>query len=218
MAAGLHFGDATLDPHARQLWRAGTDVHLSPKAFDLLLLLIERRPNAVGKDEIRKRLWPDTFVSDANLPSLIAEIREALKDDAREQKIVRTLHGFGYAFGAAVRETARETDRPAAYLVADKCRVALLAGETVIGRDGDGVTVVESSTVSRRHARIIIEAGRAQIEDLASKNGTYVNDVRLARPNALTDGDRVRFGSLLFTFRRASAASSTQTHSSGADR
>lgn len=97
---GLQFDDLTFDPDTRQLWIGKNEVRLSPKAFDLLALLIAQRPKAVSKNDIREHLWPGTFVSDSSLPSLISEIREAIADHRRKPGLLRTLHGFGYAFQA----------------------------------------------------------------------------------------------------------------------
>ena len=92
------FDDLTFDPDTRQIWIGRKEVRLSPKAFDLLALLVARRPKAVSKADIREHLWPATFVSDSNLPSLISEIRDAIGDHRRKPGLLRTLHGFGYAF------------------------------------------------------------------------------------------------------------------------
>src|SRR5689334_2657197 len=75
-------GDFTLDEDTRQLLAKGDEVHLSPKAFDLLALLVANRDRAVSKAEFQERLWPSTFVEETNLASLVAEIRRALSDDA----------------------------------------------------------------------------------------------------------------------------------------
>jgi pSer/pThr/pTyr-binding forkhead associated (FHA) protein len=72
---------------------------------------------------------------------------------------------------------------------------------------------VKSSTVSRRHARISLDADGVVIEDLGSKNGTYVNDRRVSEPTPVANGDQVRIGSLLFTFKQSSDGTSTATHS-----
>ena len=96
------FGPFVLDSASRQLLREGRGVPLSPKAFDLLILLVENRPRALTKGELHERLWPDTFVVDANLSNLVAELREALEDNAREPRFVRTVHRYGYAFAAEV--------------------------------------------------------------------------------------------------------------------
>src|SRR5262245_65964049 len=112
----FEFDDLTFDSDARQLWSGGNEVRLSPKAFDLLALLIARRPKAVSKADIREHLWPGTFVSDSNLPSLVSEIRDAIADHRREPGLLRTLHGFGYAFqaeqGAATGQLTPARDVP----------------------------------------------------------------------------------------------------------
>ena len=101
----LLFGDCTFDSEARTLQRGGESVRLSGKAFQLLELLLAARPNPVAKDDLFAKLWPDTFVSEANLASLVKEIRAAIGDDARAPRFVRTAHRFGYAFSGPVTET-----------------------------------------------------------------------------------------------------------------
>lgn len=218
----LEFDDVSFDPDSRQVHRAGEDVHLSVKAFDLLRLLIERRPNVVSKADIHADLWPDTFVSTANLPTLIAEVRDALGDDARNPRFVRTVHRLGYAFSGTVRggapAPAGTSPAPRGWLIGDQGRFALLTGENIIGREGSDVIVLHSPTVSRRHARLIVDDGGVTVEDLDSKNGTFVNDARVSSaPLPVSDGDRVRIGSLLMTFRRAGLASSTLSASTSTD-
>jgi TolB-like protein/Tfp pilus assembly protein PilF len=101
----LLFGDCTFDSEARTLVRGAETVRLSGKAFQLLELLLAARPNPVSKTDLFAKLWPDTFVSEANLASLIKEIRAAIDDDARAPRFVRTAHRFGYAFSGPVTET-----------------------------------------------------------------------------------------------------------------
>jgi DNA-binding winged helix-turn-helix (wHTH) protein len=210
----LQIGNLTFDSDTRQVWLAATEVRLSPKAFDLLALLIDRRPRAVSKADIRAHLWPGTFVSDSSLPSLVSEIRVAIGDARRKPGLVRTVHRFGYAFQAEPPERAPVVG-PTAWLLSTSANVALDPGETILGREGEGVLPVKSTTVSRRHARIVIDAGGAMIEDLGSKNGTYVNDRRVNKRTPIVDGDQVRVGSVLFTFRRSQLSSSTETQTSG---
>src|SRR5262245_34735025 len=213
----LEFDDVIFDAECRQLWIGGQEARLSPKAFDLLALLIARQPNAVSKSEIHDHLWPGTFVSDSNLPSLASEIREALRDRDRARRLIRTLHGRGYSFQAPGAESSRHelAHRSAdGWLVGATDEIALFAGENVLGREGPGVTLLKASAVSRRHARIVIDADRVVVEDLGSKNGTYVNDRRVNAPTPVVDGDQVRIGSLLFTFHRPQPGGSTQTLSS----
>ena len=213
----LQFDDLTFDDDTRQLWVRGEEIRLSPKAFDLLALLIARRPNAVSKTDIRGQLWPRTFVSDSSLPSLVSEIRDAIGDSRRKPGLVRTVHRFGYAFQAESapmpHQAAAAISGPNAWLLGRTAEVALLPGENVLGREGDGIILMKSSTVSRRHARIVINAKGALIEDLKSKNGTFVNDRRVSGPTPVAEGDQVRIGSLLFTFRRSQGSQSTETQS-----
>ena len=213
----LQFDDLTVDDDTRQLWVRGEEIRLSPKAFDLLALLVARRPNAVSKADIRGQLWPRTFVSDSSLPSLVSEIREAIGDSRQKPGLVRTVHRFGYAFQAESapmpHQAAAALSGPNAWLLGRTAEVALLPGENVLGREGDGIILMKSSTVSRRHARIVINAKGALIEDLKSKNGTFVNDRRVSGPTPVAEGDQVRIGSLLFTFRRSPGSQSTETQS-----
>jgi DNA-binding winged helix-turn-helix (wHTH) protein len=95
----LRFSELVFDSDARRLIRGGEPVHLEPKAFELLELLLERRPAAVAKAAIRDRLWPRTFVSESSLTTLAAQLRKALGEDGAR---IRTVHGFGYAFDREV--------------------------------------------------------------------------------------------------------------------
>jgi DNA-binding winged helix-turn-helix (wHTH) protein len=194
------FGGFTLDDGTRELRRAGVALRIEPKAFELLALLLRERPRALAKDEIHARLWPDTVVSESHLSSLVAEARRALDDDPRRPAFIRTVHGFGYAFcGAAV-----EIDRvllPRLRLVAEDREYVLAEGVNLIGRGADALVRVDEPTVSRHHARIVVAAGRARLEDLASKNGTRLGGVAIAKPAPLADGDEIGVGSATFVFR-----------------
>lgn len=192
----LQFDDLTFDSETRQVWSARKEVRLSPKAFDLLALLIERRPKAVSKADIREHLWPGTFVSDSSLPSLVSEIREAIADHRRKPGLLRTLHGFGYAFqaepGVPPPSNAPANDAANGWLIGSTEEVSLLPGENVIGREGEGVVVVKSSTVSRRHARIAIGTSAAVVEDLGARTApTSTTGVSMRRHRSSTE---IRFG------------------------
>jgi TolB-like protein/DNA-binding winged helix-turn-helix (wHTH) protein/Tfp pilus assembly protein PilF len=103
-----HFGDFTLDESRRQLLRDGEAIHLPPKAFQLLSILIEESPRAVSKKDLQERLWPDTFVTEGNLATAVADLRSALGDDRREPRFIRTLYGFGYSFAAPTTEASSQ--------------------------------------------------------------------------------------------------------------
>jgi DNA-binding winged helix-turn-helix (wHTH) protein len=211
----ISFGPFTLDERARQLRRGTQPVHLSPKAFDLLALLVHRRPEAISKSEVHEQLWRDTFVSDVNLAVLIGEIRTALDDDARHPQFVRTVQRFGYAFSGTVAEV-RRTRAPGlghamCWLALGAERAALSNGENLVGRDPSADVRVDAVGVSRRHAMIVVGDHEVTLHDLSSKNGTYIDDVRVTSPMTLTDGIEVRFGPAVACFRRAAGMTSTQT-------
>jgi len=208
------FGDFAIDEETRQFWRAGVDHHLSPKAFDLLTALIRARPRVLTKAELHASLWPDTFVTDASLATLVAEIRGAVDERASGSRIVRTVHRRGYAFAAEVTELpsiAESSDVVATtyWLQAELRQIGLSARENIVGRDRFAKVWLDSPTVSRRHARILIDAGRVTVEDLGSKNGTFVRDKVVVEPVVLSDGDEIRFGSIELTFRVWAAGAST---------
>jgi non-specific serine/threonine protein kinase len=92
------FDDVLIDNDAREVRRNGIPVPLSPKAFQLLGILVSVRPKALSKQELQEHLWPDTFVVEKNLTNLISEIRETLDDDPARPRFIRTVPRFGYAF------------------------------------------------------------------------------------------------------------------------
>ena len=211
----IGFGPFTLDLESRQLSRAGRAIHLEPKAFELLSALVLERPKALSKAELQERLWPGTFVAEANLSNLVAEIRAALGDAARAPKFVRTVHRFGYAFCGDVMPLADPHVAPARLwcaLEANGRRFPLPTGEHVIGRDADVEIRFDTSTVSRRHARIVVTSDAAVLEDCGSKNGTFRGHEPVTAPVALADGDTIRVGAVRATFHVSAPFSVTETH------
>ena len=199
----LPFGPFVLDLDTRQLLRDGAEVHLSPKAFQLLAILVERRPAALSKAALLEHLWPATFVAEANLPNLIGEIRAAIGDDPHSPAFIRTVSRFGYAFSAEVDGPAPNA-REAAHefkLARDGRHQLLCEGENLIGRTNQSGSWFDSISVSRRHARIIVRGDSASVEDLGSKNGTYVDEVKITAATPLVNGAQIRFGSIAVTFR-----------------
>lgn len=212
----FRFGSLILDSESRALTRDGRTVSISPKAFKLLQALVEARPRAVPKAELHRRLWPDTVVSDVNLPTLVAEIRHAIGDGARAPEFIRTVYGYGYAFcGVATAlsrdGSARESSDHVFRLLWGEREVALADGENILGRGTDSLVWIDAQSVSRRHARLNVAAGLATLEDLGSKNGTFVNGIRLSAPVALRDGDELRVGSVPLTLKIYARPDSTET-------
>ncbi len=206
------FGDYRLDAATRQLFRRQGEVHVSPKAFDLLIVLIENRARAVSKAELHERLWPSTFVTEANLASLVAELRRALCDRSETPKFVRTVHRFGYAFCGEISDEA--STPPAAYscwVVWHGREIPMRDRENIIGRDPSAAIRLDFPSVSRRHARIVLSPIAATLEDLGSKNGTFLRNERLTGPAALADRDDLQVGSVKMTVRLMRGYETTET-------
>jgi DNA-binding winged helix-turn-helix (wHTH) protein len=195
----LRFGECVLDTDRRELTRAERPVALSPKAFRLLEVLAERRPNAVAQSDLRRLLWPDALAGGTRLARLAGEVRAAIGDTGGEERVLRTVHRFGYAFVAEAMDEA-PPGRAACALQMGAQQVPLAAGENLIGRGASALVSVASSRVSRRHARILVAEGRATLEDLGSKNGTYLGSRRVREPIELKDGDHITIGPVVLVF------------------
>jgi DNA-binding winged helix-turn-helix (wHTH) protein len=196
--ATLRFGACVLDVDRRQLIRGGQPVHLSPKAFDLLSLLVTERRRAVPKAELHERIWPGTFVTDDSLIGLVREVRAAIGDHGRPARFLRTVHGFGYGFENVVEDS---TQLPAAcYLVFSGRAVPLFEGGNLIGRELAARIMLDSMRVSHRHARMTVQDGCTTLEDLGSRNGTWLNGQRINGPVTLSHGDVVTIGGVALTY------------------
>jgi DNA-binding winged helix-turn-helix (wHTH) protein len=208
----IFFGSFELDTDRRLLLSGGEEIHIPKKGYELLRVLLERAPKAVSKQDLHDLIWPETFVSDTTLPGVIAELRNALSDDAREPQYIRTVHSFGYAFTSKPRiaSTSPAGTRGAQVIVRGR-EMFLNPGENIIGRDPDATIYVDDLSVSRKHARIAVSEDTAILEDLGSKNGTLHNGAAVKEPVTLRDRDVVTLGSVTIVFRKSSAAGTTMT-------
>jgi DNA-binding winged helix-turn-helix (wHTH) protein len=200
------FGQFTIDSETRQLLSAGGEVHLSPKAFDLLCGLMASRPKVVEKADLHARIWPNTYVVDANLNMLIGEIRRAIGDSAQNPKFVRTVHGVGYAFcGTAVdvQPSHAPVEALLCWVVWNRKTYQLSEGDNIIGRDPRSDVWLDVPGVSRRHAMIRVNSSnrRVTLEDMGSTNGTFVRRAPVEGEVALADGDLIRVGKVDLTVR-----------------
>jgi len=131
------FGAFTLDAGARQLVSTDGELHLSPKAFDLLTMLLANHQRAVSKAELQDRLWPATFVQETNLAGLVAEIRRALRPTDKSE-YVRTVYRFGYRLVGDVTVDAPAAQplpaRTTVYLLLERREIFLADGASIIGR------------------------------------------------------------------------------------
>jgi DNA-binding winged helix-turn-helix (wHTH) protein len=212
----LHFGEFTVDVAGRQLLRGRQPLHVSPKAFDVLRVLLQRRPEAVSKSDLHTLVWRDTFVTDTSLTMVITEIRKLLGDDPHAPRFVRTVHRFGYAFCGVVEDVEPATPGgagagPRAWLVWNERTLVLKEGDNVVGRDPQCGVWLDVPGVSRRHARILLGSGAALLEDLGSKNGTFVGSAQIAAVTPIADGDVVQIGPVTTQFRMWSERKGTET-------
>jgi len=203
-AVRARFPPFTIDSETRQLSRTDRrdpDVHLSPKAFDLLCLLVQHRPKVLDKQMLHAQIWPDTYVGDATLNVLIGEIRKAIDDNVREPRFIRTVHGVGYAFCGDVSDadaSPRDARTMLCWLTWKGTTFRLEEGDNVIGRAPRCAVFLDVDGVSRRHANIHIEVEPrvVTLEDLGSTNGTFIGRTRVTAPATLQDDDRIKIASV----------------------
>ena len=203
------FGRFLLDEAQHKLTCDGVEVHLTPKAFDLLVVLATDAPRVLSKSDLHARVWPGTFVSDATLVGVIKELRRVL--DLGDEKIssIRTVNRVGYAFARSV-EREQESGPVWHWVVVSGRHVVLKSGENRIGRDPASTVWLDSAGVSRNHARIVVTGSDATIEDLGSKNGTSVGRKPVAAKTSLIDGDVVQIGPVSLIYRSSTSGLSTE--------
>ena len=205
----VRFGPFTLDSGARQLLKGRQPLHLSPKAFDLLEILVARRPNVVSKEMLLDEVWPGKVVEEANLAIAVGEIRKALGEDPKAPTLVLTVSRRGYRFAGAVEDLGVQGAPGAGkdpysrwWLTWHDTTLPLREGENVVGRHPASAIWINAGSVSRSHAKITVAADRITVEDLGSRNGTFIDGQRLDRPHPLLDGTEVTFGSERAVFRQ----------------
>ncbi|HEX3304451.1 MAG TPA: FHA domain-containing protein, partial [Thermomicrobiales bacterium] len=150
-----------------------------------------------------------------NLASLIKEVRRALDDTAETPRFIRTVHRFGYWFIGELREdSASQTPTPQSvryWLVWLSRQIPVQAGEHILGRAPDASVWIDAAGVSRQHARLVVDDHGATVEDLGSKNGTFVGDQPVTAARPLLDGDQIRLGPVVITFRIPPPVGATDT-------
>lgn len=211
----VRFDDFLYDGDRRELKRGETPLRLSPKALQLLESLIQQAPAAVSKDDLYRSLWGEGFVEEANLANLVSELRAVLGDSRQEGRFISTLHGFGYRFDGELLEAVRGLPGPARssrYRIVWGDRPFPLAeGENTLGRSEEARVRIDLAGVSRLHALITVSEETASLEDLGSKNGTFLGDRRVDAPTPLRDGDLLRLGSVSLAFRAHRGSETTMT-------
>lgn len=201
------FDRFAFDSERRELLEHGQSIHLPPKAYRLLEILIESAPRALSKQDLHEAIWPQTFVEEGNLAGLVNDVRAALGDRPRKPRFIRTVHGFGYAFCCTL--TVDSPPPLAGIIVFRGQELPLRDGVNVLGRDASADVLIDDPTVSRNHAAITLRADAATIEDLASKNGTFIDGARLTGSAPLGEGQAVVLGDARLVFRRTLTSAST---------
>jgi DNA-binding winged helix-turn-helix (wHTH) protein len=215
----MRFGRFDFDAETRRVRCEGVDIHLAPKAFDLLGALLDGAPRVVSKRELHARLWPGGVVADATLVALVKQLRAALDDRDRAAPLIRTVHRVGYALD--IPPAQREPAMPsvaARWLTLGQRRLSLANGENIVGRDEAASVRLDDPMVSRRHARIQVSASGAHIEDLGSKNGTFIDGQPItAEPVPLRNGIQLAFGTVRVVYGESGNGMPTLTHAGPAD-
>jgi DNA-binding winged helix-turn-helix (wHTH) protein len=198
----LRFGDVTFDSGRRAVFRGPRRIRLSPKAFRLLEVLLAKRPDAVSKAEILEGVWPDVVVSEGSLAALVKDVRKVLGRGAEGSSLLRTVHGFGYAVDGEIHQVPDGVPAPRGHvLVWGTQEMPLVEGESLLGRERSSGVWVGHASVSREHARLVVSGERAEIEDLSSKNGTWLGSRRVEGRLHLADGDEIRVGEVRLLYR-----------------
>ena len=210
----FRLGDWLVEPRLNRLERDGAVVKLRPKLMDLLIELSAHAGEVVAKETLIDAVWARRIVAASALSTAVAQLRRALGDDAGAPHLIESVSKRGYRMLVPAEPVGGDRDATsfaACTLLLGERRLSLGEGEHVIGRGADAGVRIDSSKISRRHARIVVRGGGATVEDLGSKNGTFVGTERLTAPRALRNGDQLLVGDVLMVFRLARSAQTTVT-------
>ena len=194
------FGPFRLVPDQRRLERDGTAIALTPKAFDLLVTLVQHHRRALSKDEILALVWSGSLVEEGNLAQQVLLLRRALADAG---DCVATMPRHGYRFVASVIEEHDDANWPAKSahcIVWDGREYPLREGITVIGRGEDADLQIPLPSLSRRHARVVVRGLDATLEDLGSRHGSWRGSLRVRDSVGLSGGDEIRLGTAMLVY------------------
>ena len=214
----VRFGEFELDLGAFALRRSGRTVRLERLPMELLIRLVSTAGRLVERADLRNALWGSTLFleHEAAINTAVAKVRRALEDDADRPRFVETVVGKGYRFVAPVaRSDSIVPPRREAYcVVRGRRETSLHIGENLIGRDPRADVRVDHAAVSRHHARIVIGSDPPILEDLSSRNGTFIDGVRTVEPTPIHSGAVIGLGPIALVFRALPAPASTvpQSH------
>ena len=204
--ASFRVGDWLVEPMLYRITRDGEAVQLRPRVMGALVCLAEAAGAVVTRQELIDRVWRTEFVTTNALTHVIAELRTAFGDTAERRSYIETIPRRGYRLIATVSPLGPPppvTKVVSRFTLLDDqgTPIELAEGENVIGRSAEAAIRIDTSEVSRRHARIVVEGPVATIEDMGSKNGTFVRGRRLDGPARLEDADEIQVGVNVARFR-----------------
>jgi DNA-binding winged helix-turn-helix (wHTH) protein len=213
---GFSLGEWMVEPGLNRISHGGKTVHLRPRLMDVLVFLARHPGEVAAKDEILAAVWGRPFLAESVLSRTVAELRQALGDDDRSPRYIETILKRGYRLVAPVAWTPEPDGvagggAAACVLSYSGRRTGLPQGTSVIGRAADAAVRIDSMDVSRHHARIVVSAGVATLEDLGSKNGTRLNGTLVTGPTDLANGDRIEVGPADLVFHIVGLPGTTST-------
>jgi DNA-binding winged helix-turn-helix (wHTH) protein len=210
-------GEWRIVPTLDRISRGNEIVRVPPRVMQVLLCLADDPGQVVTKQQLIDTVWSKEFVTEGALTRCIAILRRFLGDDARQPRYVENIPRRGYRLVmppqalSETEDTGRAHPGTLCWLSYGERRFVLSDGENLIGRAPDAAVHIDSKEVSRYHARVIVAGVRATVEDLGSKNGTFVEGRRLDTACQLRNGDHLAVGSLLMEFRVHDPQGSTET-------
>jgi DNA-binding winged helix-turn-helix (wHTH) protein len=213
---GFRLGEWLVEPSLNRVSSRSVTRPLEPKIMDVLVYLAERAGKVATRQELIDAIWARRFVDESVLSRAVAQIRSALGDSSRKPRFLETISRRGYRLVAPVvvarkRAPAADGVRQAFLVAIGEDEIGLVEGENLIGRGEEARVRLEHEKVSRRHAKIIVRGDRAVLEDLGSKNGTWLNGKRVSTPAQLADGNEIIIGPVTLVFRSCLSLRSTLT-------
>jgi DNA-binding winged helix-turn-helix (wHTH) protein len=212
----FRLGEWVVDPRANRVSQGTTTVQLEQRVMSVLLCLAENAGEVVTRQRLVDSVWDEGFVADNTVTHAIAELRKAFRDCARDPLFIETIHRRGYRLIAPVILDAPQADgynlEPVRFLaIFRETEYPLWQGEYLIGRDPECAITIPSMKVSRHHARITVEGPRTLLDDLESKNGTFLNGIRIECSTAINGGDLIGIGRITETIRFVASLSRRTT-------
>lgn len=211
----VSFEEFTFDASRQVLSRGSQNVHLTPKEMCLLELLLNGRGKVIPEQELVDCLWPDVVVSGASLKNLVSILRTNLGEPPHGRSYIRNVRGRGYVLDAPITELCDEPPvHSAGYLHYAGRIIPLHPGSNLVGRDYCCSVRLLHSSVSRRHATIVLATDRVTLEDLGSRNGTFLDGAAVSGVCRLEHDHQLTFGRLATYYTASTSDDSTLSVSS----